>query len=329
MGPTPPRVDRERGAPTLDGMLRRLPKWFDSERRLALRRFAGTATFAEHLDRPVRVAHLTDQHVGMVTSMATQQAAIDAINREEPDLVALTGDYVAHSLDYLDELVELLSGIRAPKIGVLGNHDHWTGPDEVRRALRRADVEVLDNANTTITLAGQPVQVVGLDDAYTGNADIERATRGLRSDIATLGLSHIGEEADELWNAGVSLVLSGHTHSGQITLAGMNRVTLGTLGGHRYVHGLYGCRRQERAPGALYVSAGVGAAVFGVRLGDRGRPEVALFELGHEPGAIDDEHHAEQVAHAGRPVSEKTRRKRAERAARLRAKRSGEGRGRG
>ncbi len=310
-------------------MLRRLPRWFDHERRLALRRFAGTASFAQHLDRPVRVAHLTDQHVGMVTSMATQQAAIDAINRQQPDLVALTGDYVAHSLDYLDELVALLSEIRAPKIGVLGNHDHWTGPGEVRRALRRADVEVLDNAHTTITLNGQPVQVVGIDDAYTDNADIERAVRGLRPDLPTLGLSHIAEEADELWQSGVSLVLSGHTHSGQITLGGMHRVTLGALGGHRYVHGLYGCRRQETAPGAVYVSAGVGAAVFGVRLGERGRPEVALFELGQAPGAVDDEHHSEQPAHPGRPVTEKTRRKRAERAARLQARRSGAASGEG
>jgi hypothetical protein len=68
---------------------------------------------------------------------------------------------------------------------------------------------------------------------------------------------------------------------------------LGALKGHRYLHGLYGCRSGERAPGALYVNAGIGASRFDLRLGDRARREVAAFELGQLPGAF-PEHHAEQ-----------------------------------
>lgn len=255
------------------------------ERRLATRVFAGTRDHTERLDAPVRIAHLTDQHVGRMTPYALQKAAIDRVNGSGADLVALTGDFIAHGLGYLDQLEELLRALQVPALAVLGNHDHWSGPTEVRRVLARAGVEVLDNANTVQTLRGQRVQFVGVDDAYTGHADAEKATRGLRQDLPTVGLSHVGEEADALWAKGASLVLSGHTHSGQITVGNLHRLWLGRVGGHRYGHGLYGDRRQERAPGAVYVSAGIGSSLFGLRVGERGRPEVALFDLGVEPGS--------------------------------------------
>jgi predicted MPP superfamily phosphohydrolase len=256
--------------------------------RLATRTFAGTRQHAERLDQPVRIAHLTDQHVGRMTPLALQREAIARVNASGADVVALTGDFIAHGLGYLDQLQELLDGLEVPALAVLGNHDHWSGPDEVRRVLRASGVEVLDNASTVMHVRGQPIQFVGVDDAYTGHADTERATKNLRDDLPTVGLSHVGEEADRLWQRGVSLVLSGHTHSGQITVGNVHRLWLGRVGGHRYGHGLYGDRRQEAAPGAVYVSAGIGSSLFGLRLGERGRPEVALFDLGREPGGVEE-----------------------------------------
>lgn len=262
-------------------------------RRIAIRRFAGTLSLHDAIERPIRVAHLTDQHVGRATPRAVQRLAIDLINALQPDLVLLTGDYVGYGLGYLDEVEALLAQLRAPAIGVLGNHDHWAGAPIIRRALERAGVAVLDNASTTVTVLGQRLQLVGLDDGYTGHADVRRAVRGLDPRLPTVGLSHLPEEADALWDAGVSLVLAGHTHSGQVTLGGVHRLTMGALGAHRYIHGLYGCRAGVRAPGALYVSAGIGASRVDLRLGDRGRREIAVFELGARPGAF-PEHHGEQ-----------------------------------
>ncbi|MCB9727964.1 MAG: metallophosphoesterase family protein [Deltaproteobacteria bacterium] len=268
----------------------------------------------------MRVAHITDQHFGRVTSAATQHAARALVNEARPDLVVITGDFVAHGLNYLDQLGEVLGGIDAPVYGVLGNHDHWCGADEVRRALARAGVEVLDNAHTMVEVRGQRLQLVGLDDAYTGHADRDKALRGLRRDLPSLGLSHIAEEADALWAAGVPLVLSGHTHAGQVTLARMHELTLGKVVGHRYIHGLYGCRRGERQEGAVYVGAGVGAAVMPLRLGERARREITLFELGTAPGTF-DEHHTEQPPHPGRDPSARTRAKRAAQVVKKRQKR--------
>ncbi|MCA9513458.1 MAG: phosphatase, partial [Myxococcales bacterium] len=123
---------------------------------------------------------------------------------------------------------------------------------------------------------------------------------GMRKDLPTLGLSHIAEEADALWDSGVPLVLSGHTHAGQLTVARLNEWTIGRLAKHRYIHGLYGSRTGEEQPGAVYVGAGIGAAVMPLRMGDRGSREVTMFELGVLPGDL-AEHHPEQAAHAPAP----------------------------
>ena len=258
----------------------------------------------------LRVAHLTDLHVGAVTPMRIQHAAVDLTNRAHPDLIAITGDFVCHSQRYLDALGDVVSRFNAPVVCVLGNHDHWAGGREVARTLVRAGAMVLNNQHTTVTLRRQRVQVVGLDDAYTGHANVERAVRGLRRDLPALGLSHIAEEADRLWAHGVPLVLSGHTHAGQVTFARLHELTIGKLAGHRYVHGLYGSRRSPAARGAVYVGAGVGASVMPLRLGERARREVTFFELGIEPGSF-EEHHAEQVALDGREPTEHKRRQRA------------------
>ncbi len=268
---------------------------------IELRRFAGPSAYVERLGaHPLRVAHLTDLHVGRVTPMAVQYAAVAATNAESPDLVVITGDFVCHSQRYLDELADVIARFRAPVFAVLGNHDYWSGAAEVRRALRRAGAEVLDNAHSVVTVRGERLQVLGLDDAYTGHADRRAALAGLRHDLPTLGLSHIAEEADALWEAGVPLVLSGHTHAGQVTVARLHELAIGRLAGHRYVHGLYGTRRAQSAPhGAVYVGAGIGAAVMPLRLGERGRREITFFELGASPGSF-DEHHAEQPSLPGR-----------------------------
>jgi len=282
-----------------------------ARQRIQVRRFAGPARYTEQLSH-LRIAHLTDIHVGRVTPWAIQLAAVELTNEEKPDLVLLTGDFVCHSQRYLDRLEELVRRFDAPVMAVLGNHDYWSGADEVRMALQRGGVEVLSNAHTTIGLRHQMLQVVGLDDAYTGHARREDAVKGLRRDLPTIAMSHIAEEADGLWAHDVPFVLSGHTHAGQVTLAGLHELAIGKLAGHRYVHGLYGSRRHGEGaePGAVYVGAGIGASVMPIRLGDRGQREIAIFELGYEPGAI-EEHHEEQPALPGRPPTELQKQKRA------------------
>jgi predicted MPP superfamily phosphohydrolase len=275
----------------------------------AVRRFSGHIAHSEvFADAPLRVVHLTDQHVGRVTPLETQVEAMALVRAERPDLVVLTGDFVAHSQAYLKDLTELMRMIDVPSFAVLGNHDHWCGASAVAQALKKGGVEVLRNQHTLVRVRHHKLQLVGLDDAYTGHADGIRAVDGLDPNVPAIGLSHIGEEADRLWQLGVPLVFSGHTHAGHITLARLHELAIGKLAGHKYVHGLYGSRRGD---GAVYVGAGVGSAVFPFRVGERAQREVAVFELGETPGAR-DEHHREQPPLKGRaPSTELTEKRRA------------------
>ncbi len=252
--------------------------------RFQQRRFAGCESHVRHLEHPLRIVQLTDLHVGRITPEEVQWTAVDLANAAEPDLVCLTGDYVAHSQAYLGLLEELVRALEAPVVAVMGNHDHWAGVTEVREALQRAGAQVLSNACALFTLRGQTLQVLGLDDAYTAHAHPDQALRELQPGLATLGLSHVPEAAESLWRGGVPLVLSGHTHAGQITVARLHELALGRLAGHRYVHGLYGHRSGEE--GAVYVSAGIGASVMPLRLGRAGQREITLFDLGLPPASF-------------------------------------------
>jgi hypothetical protein len=109
-------------------------------------------------------------------------------------------------------------------------------------------------------------------------------------------------------------------------VARLHELSLGKIGGHKYLHGLYGSReargnhedslvealpkRKDHGGGAVYVGAGIGAAVMPLRLGDRGKREVTIFELGAEPTAL-DEHHTEQEPMPGRKPSQAVMAKRA------------------
>jgi len=133
-------------APSQEGA----PGFVEAKNGLTLRRFAGPMAHVDELAH-LRVAHLTDLHIGRVTPMQVQFDAVAITNAQKPDLVAITGDFVCHSQLYLDRLQAVISAFDAPVVAVLGNHDYWSGAGEVRRVLRSGGAEVLDNAHTIIT----------------------------------------------------------------------------------------------------------------------------------------------------------------------------------
>jgi predicted MPP superfamily phosphohydrolase len=224
----------------------------------------------------LRVAQLSDLHVGSKTPDRVVRAAIEEANRFEPDLVVLTGDYVSRSRREIHAMRDLLGGLVAPTFAVLGNHDVWVDPRGATEALRGHGYEVLENAWTTLTLRGRPYRVGGVGDHLTGRDDVARATKGLPG-ATPLVLAHGPRTADALRRLGRPLVcLSGHTHGGQVNLPILTPLLLATVMRERYVRGLYRLSDVQ-----LYVSRGVGMS--GLRLRVNAPAEVTLATLRAAP----------------------------------------------
>jgi hypothetical protein len=221
------------------------------------------------LARPHRVVHLSDLHFGLVTPQGVLERAVELAVAEVPDLVVLTGDFVARRARHLDRVTSTLRGLRGRVVAVLGNHDHFVGAGLVTRALEAAGIEVLENR--WVEVAG--LWVVGLDDRLTGHAAPDRAVRDLPAGVPTLGLAHDPGAAPLLWQRGVKVVLSGHTHGGQVHLPPLS-TGLHALAGQRWLAGWH-----ETPEGGVYVNAGVGSGALPFRFGAPTRREVAALHL--------------------------------------------------
>jgi predicted MPP superfamily phosphohydrolase len=220
-----------------------------------------------------RVAQLTDVHHSRLVPLAEVRRVVELANSARADAVVLTGDYTTARRRYVEPCAEALGRLSAPAgvWAVLGNHDHYTDAELTTRALRRRGVEVLSNANTTLRRGADTLQLAGVDDWGWGKADWARALRGLDPARPTVLLSHEPGVFDLPQTRSLSLVISGHTHGGQVCLPFVGAPAR-FLEEFRYLRGLY-----ERDGAQLYVSRGTGMIGIPVRLG--ARPEVAVLTL--------------------------------------------------
>lgn len=222
----------------------------------------------------LRIAQLSDVHVGSATPSARIEEAVRAVALAEPDLVFLTGDYVTHSKRPIARIAELLRGLPVERtFAVLGNHDHWVDPAGVRRALQGLGISVLQNERASVRLRGAEVTLLGIDDALTRNADVEKTFRGAPRDGTRLVLAHAPTTADSLPARAGLACFSGHTHGGQVSVPVLTKAVF-RLAGQPYVRGLYRVRGN-----LLYVNRGLGFGLGGPLLRFGSVPEVAMFTL--------------------------------------------------
>lgn len=220
------------------------------------------------------VAFLTDVHHGPFVPRAYIRSVVEMTNALRPDIVALGGDYVHRDRKYISPCFAELGRLRAPlgRFAVLGNHDHWEGANETRAALAEAGVTDLTNTGAWIDQGLRRLRIGGLGDLWEDRQDLVSAIGDATRDDALILLSHNPDVVETLTDRRIGLVLSGHTHGGQVVLPGYGAPRVPSRYGQKYLYGLV-----QGPVAQVYVSRGVGTITPPVRLFCR--PEVALLTL--------------------------------------------------
>ena len=225
---------------------------------------------------PIRLALLSDIHVAGPDMPPERLARIVAqVNALEPDLVLIAGDLVSEKrfathIYTPAEIVAPLGRLEA-RLGVVavpGNHDHWFGMPALAAELRKHGITLLANS----THRAGPLLIGGLDDDYTGRADVAATLAAMeRHQGAPIVLSHSPDPFSRLPRS-VGLMLAGHTHCGQIAYP------WGGAPAYLSEHGdRYGCGRIDEDGKVLIVGAGLGTSLIPMRLFTR--PEIWLIEV--------------------------------------------------
>lgn len=233
------------------------------------------------------IAQISDLHAGSFFSDRPMWEAVSMINALNPDIVAITGDFVNHDAAELAVIAPALKALKSDLgiYGCLGNHDHYADVDALVSRIRATPVELLVNARRTISVDGAKLHVLGTDNTGFRQtyADLPRAVAGIEpgGESAQILLAH----DPTFWDghvrpgyADIDLMLCGHTHGGQLGFEwGPVRWGLANMVYDRWA-GLYAEPRREGGSAQfLYVNRGLGTVGPPLRLGIR--PEITLLTL--------------------------------------------------
>ena len=217
------------------------------------------------------VGNLTDFHLGKFCQEGYVRFAIDQLMEQEPELLAVTGDFVNYPR-YLDKCFKTLEGVTAPLgvYAVRGNHDYWVGAEETERGILDLGMTLLHDRAVEVERNGATLLVAGIESPWN-KAGIPFDFIPADSDRLKIVLSHTPDEFPKLAKQNPHLVMSGHTHGGQICFPFFGPVVVPSNYGRKYDRGLF-----KIGDSLLYVSKGIGCHP---PLRTLCKPEVTLFRF--------------------------------------------------
>jgi predicted MPP superfamily phosphohydrolase len=229
-----------------------------------------------------RIVQLSDIHHSPFLGEAEIGEAARRANALRPDLIALTGDYVSHSRDYIAGCARALGQLRAPRgvFAVLGNHDHWTDAELMASALASEGIRVLRNECQRIEQGSTHFWLAGIDDLMAKRDDLSAALVATKRSEARILLAHNPMIIHQAARQGVDLVLSGHTHGGQINWQMLTgRGDFASVRWLRRPNSRFTRARGHANLGLtqIYVNRGLGTVVLPLRYGCP--PEIAVIYL--------------------------------------------------
>ena len=220
------------------------------------------------------IVQLSDIHLRPYTKPDLVKRAVEMSNELRPDLVVLTGDYVWREQEAAFELAPILAGLNARHgiYSVLGNHDHWLDVEITKRAFEEAGLPMLINQGLEIREGNGSFYLAGMDDGWSGKPDLNMTLEKAPSNTPIVLLLHEPDLVDETsLDPRITLQLSGHTHGGQVLVAGQPPIFTPDLG-KKYSQGLFRVHDTW-----LYTNRGLGVISVPLRLNCP--PEVTLLTL--------------------------------------------------
>lgn len=224
-----------------------------------------------------RIVQFSDIHCDSWMGRERLQTVVDLVNAQSPHLIAITGDYVTkgNQVDrWADDLIPPLQSLRASDgvVAVLGNHDHWTNASAVRDILKSSRLHELNNDSFLIERDGKRLAIGGVDDVWERKADLDKVIASLPDNAPAILLAHEPDFADRVAATGrFALMLSGHSHGGQVRLPFIGAPVLPYLG-EKYSMGRYQVGNMIQ-----YTNRGVGMIPPTLRFGCP--PEITVFTL--------------------------------------------------
>ena len=223
-----------------------------------------------------RIAHLSDLHISAAARADRTVGVVRLVNECEPDLIAITGDFVDGTAERRGADVAPLAGLRAADgvVGCTGNHEYYSGWGVWRGVFQRLGISMLENERLLLRRGDATLAILGENDPVSYKSDIRMAAAAVPEGAFRILLAHRPTRLAEHAAHGVRLQLSGHTHGGAVL--GLDRFVARANEGH--VRGLY---REHGL--TLYVNSGTGQwAGFPTRLGVV--PEITLITLRRASG---------------------------------------------
>ncbi len=223
----------------------------------------------------IKIIQISDLHFDKLRSF--HKSIAKKINAIKPDLIFFTGDSVdkTEKIAALNEFLKLIDK-SILKFAITGNWEYWGKVDleKLKQVFSENNCELLINENRTLTIKNREISVIGIDDLVGGNANFPKAVEDLKKTETNIVLSHCPEHRDIITTQkgrhNIDVVLSGHTHGGQVTFFGL--VLFKPRGSGKYLKGWY----KESDP-KMYISKGIGTSILPIRFG--ARAEMVEIEL--------------------------------------------------
>lgn len=207
-----------------------------------------------------KIVFISDIHQGMFFKNTRTNDLVNQVNKLNPDIVILGGDYVTDDSPEVNSCFRTLSRLNAPLgvYAVLGNNDP---PDISVNALKKANITYIGNNGTWITNGSSKIRIGGVGDYIRDYQDQNAAIGDANQNDFTVLVSHNPDYFPEVDTSRVDLVLSGHTHGGQVTFFGLFAPITHSKYGQRY---LTGVKREYNS--TLVISNGIGTIIAPIRI---------------------------------------------------------------